>query len=164
MSKKTNKKNTVAALAAIVAPAVIAPAATETALSLAEEIAGIEKRRDELLAKQKSESDLLAQKQKEKNDAERTLIDSLLPIVGVSSLEDLIARIEARQKLDRTSNRGNVISEDTKKAIEEVLRSENPPTAAKIAETYSVSIPWIQLFKNKLGLVKTRTVSAPAAS
>jgi hypothetical protein len=112
-----------------------------------------------LLAKQKSEAVALAQKEKEKNDAERVLIDSLMGVVGVSSLDDLIARIEARQKLDRTSNRGNVISDETKKAIEAVLRSENPPTAAKIAETYSVSIPWIQLFKNKLGLVKTRTAT-----
>lgn len=160
MSKNTAKKNKVVsdAAPAVIAPAVVAPV-TETALSLAEEIAGIEKRRDELLAKQKEESDLLAQKQKEKNDAERVLIDSLMGVVGVSSLDDLIARIEARQKLDRTSNRGNVISDETKKAIEAVLRSDNPPTAAKIAETYSVSIPWIQLFKNKLGLVKTRTAA-----
>jgi hypothetical protein len=159
MSKNTAKKNKVISDAA---PAVIVPATIETApvaLSLAEEIAGIEKRRDELLAKQKAESNLLAQKQKEKDDGERNLIDSLMAIVNVSSLDDLIARIEARQRLDRTSNRGNVISDDTKKAIEAVLRSENPPTAAKIAETYGVSIPWIQLYKGKLGLVKTRTAT-----
>jgi len=158
MSKKTNKKNSVAA-PAVIAPAIVPAPAPEATLSLADEIAGIEKRRDELLAKQKSEAVALAQKEKEKNDAERVLIDSLMGVVGVSSLDDLIARIEARQKLDRTSNRGNVISDETKKAIEAVLRSENPPTAAKIAETYSVSIPWIQLFKNKLGLVKTRTAT-----
>ena len=160
MSKNTAKKNKVIsdAAPAVIAPAVIAPV-TETALSLAEEIAGIEKRRDELLAQQKIEADALAAKIAEKNDAERNLIDSLMATVGVDSLDALIERIEARQKLDRTSNRGNVISDDTKKAIEAVLRSENPPTAAKIAETYSVSIPWIQLFKNKLGLVKTRTAA-----
>ena len=155
MSKNTAKKNKVVSDAA---PAVIAPV-TETALSLAEEIAGIEKRRDELLAQQKIEADALAAKIAEKNNAERTLIDSLMATVGVDSLDALIERIEARQRLDRTSNRGNVISEETKKAIETVLRSDNPPTAAKIAETYSVSIPWIQLYKNKLGLVKTRTAA-----
>jgi hypothetical protein len=159
MSKNTAKKNKVISDAA---PAVIVPATVETAptaLSLAEEIAGIEKRRDELLAKQKSEADLLAAKIAEKNNAERALIDSLMATVGVDSLDALIERIEARQRLDRTSNRGNVISDDTKKAIEAVLRSENPPTAAKIAETYGVSIPWIQLYKGKLGLVKTRTAT-----
>lgn len=160
MSKNTAKKNKVVsdAAPAVIAPAVVAPV-TETALSLAEEIAGIEKRRDELLAQQKIEADALAAKIAEKNNAERTLIDSLMATVGVDSLDALIERIEARQKLDRTSNRGNVISEETKKAIETVLRSDNPPTAAKIAETYSVSIPWIQLYKNKLGLVKTRTAA-----
>lgn len=160
MSKNTAKKNKVVsdAAPAVIAPAVVAPV-TETALSLAEEIAGIEKRRDELLAQQKIEADALAAKIAEKNNAERTLIDSLMATVGVDSLDALIERIEARQRLDRTSNRGNVISEETKKAIETVLRSDNPPTAAKIAETYSVSIPWIQLYKNKLGLVKTRTAA-----
>jgi hypothetical protein len=152
-AKKKNQVNSDAAPAAIVAtetaaPVVDSPAAEIAALT--EKLAVLNKQKAEIEAKELATLNETKQK-------ERDLIDSLMAPLSVNSLDDVIARIEARQKMDRTSNRGNVISEETKQAIEKVLRSKNPPTAANIAENYKVSIPWIQLFKGKLGLVKTRT-------
>lgn len=165
-AKKNAKKNSDAAPAAIV-PSVIAPPATETPAvvvnsTAASELSELNEKLAELNRQKKEIEEKEIAAREESRQKERDLVDSLMVVLGVDSLDAVIERINARQRMDAKTKHGNVISDETKSTVDALLRA-GQLTAKEISETHNVSIPWIQLRKKSLGLVKART-AAPATA
>jgi len=123
------------------------------------------------IAALKQQAEALTQQHNEAIAAEKLIVTQLrekkiadtLAILGATTVAAAILELKSLARAGSDSKRGNKISDETKALIDVALASPGNRTSAQIAETFSVSLPFLQLRKKALGLTRTNAKRAVAA-